>query len=359
MPCPTSTLPDALAKTLCELGRVDRLAELGTNGPLLASAGPTACSTACSVATRCVWRPICWRIFPSVAARTLLDLARLQGVRHNPRGEEEPGRILHEFRAPDDPHAIRLAAGRLGLSVLRRRRRHAAVGQPAGRVLRAAGHRHPRRAAHRPPVALDHRPRQPARRAGLDRRPHRRPDRRRLPLGAPRRAARHPEPGLGRLVRLVLPRRRQPLRHPRPYAPVAVQGYAYDALMIGADLLERSPGLLPFDAEWLRGRAWRLREQVLEPVLAGGSRHLCAGDDGRGQRPASAGARGGVQRRAPAGQQPAGRPRRGRASRQPDRALLASPTCWAAPAFGPSRPARRASAPAPTTTARSGRWTAA
>jgi glycogen debranching enzyme len=28
----------------------------------------------------------------------------LQGVTVNPRAEEEPGRILHEFRHPDDPH---------------------------------------------------------------------------------------------------------------------------------------------------------------------------------------------------------------------------------------------------------------
>jgi hypothetical protein len=39
VPSVTSTLSDALAQTLCELGRVDRLAALGTNGPLLASAG--------------------------------------------------------------------------------------------------------------------------------------------------------------------------------------------------------------------------------------------------------------------------------------------------------------------------------
>jgi glycogen debranching enzyme len=49
----------------------------------------------------------------------------------------------------------------------------------------------------------------------------------------------------------------------RPYAPVAVQGYAYDALLTAADLLERAPGMLPFDPEWIRGRADRLREQVL------------------------------------------------------------------------------------------------
>src|SRR6185436_9153024 len=73
---------DALVSVLCELGRVEHLAELGTNGPLLASAG---------------------------AHTTLIELARLQGVVVNPRGEEEPGRMLHEFRHPDDPHAVRLA----------------------------------------------------------------------------------------------------------------------------------------------------------------------------------------------------------------------------------------------------------
>jgi glycogen debranching enzyme len=41
--------------------------------------------------------------FPQVARATLLDLARLQGVRVHPRAEEEPGRILHEHREPDDP----------------------------------------------------------------------------------------------------------------------------------------------------------------------------------------------------------------------------------------------------------------
>jgi glycogen debranching enzyme len=40
--------------------------------------------------------------FPTVARATLLALARLQGVHRNPRAEEEPGRILHEDRPPDD-----------------------------------------------------------------------------------------------------------------------------------------------------------------------------------------------------------------------------------------------------------------
>src|SRR3982075_3972717 len=103
----TATL---LERVLCDLGRVERLQDLGTNGPLLASAGADSLF-------HCLFGRDAIRMamdllddFPAVTRSTLLDLARLQGVTHNPRGDEEPGRILHEFRAPDDPHAIRLAA---------------------------------------------------------------------------------------------------------------------------------------------------------------------------------------------------------------------------------------------------------
>jgi glycogen debranching enzyme len=99
---------DDLIRTLCELGRVERLEELGANGPLLASAGAESLF-------HCLFGRDSLRMamdlledFPAVARATLVDLARLQGVRHNPRGEEEPGRMLHEHRFPDDPHAARL-----------------------------------------------------------------------------------------------------------------------------------------------------------------------------------------------------------------------------------------------------------
>src|SRR5207244_7815539 len=46
--------------------------------------------------------------FEQASHATLLDLARLQGVAFNLRAEEEPGRILHEFRAPDDPLSVAL-----------------------------------------------------------------------------------------------------------------------------------------------------------------------------------------------------------------------------------------------------------
>jgi glycogen debranching enzyme len=263
VPAPISTLPDALARTLCELGRVDRLAELGTNGPLLASAGARSLF-------HCLFGRDALRMasdlladFPEVGRSTLLDLARLQGVRFNPRGEEEPGRILHEFRAPDDPHAIRLVAAgwdfpyygsvdatpqwinllgaycarqgigflderltdRLWRSITVRDSLLAALAWIVGRIDDpvGGGYLWVRRAA---PHGIQNQVWEDS----FDSYYH----------------------ADGSLFDVS-----------RPYAPVAVQGYAFDALMTGADLLERSPGLLPFDAEWLQRRAWRLRERVL------------------------------------------------------------------------------------------------
>src|SRR5438105_10569867 len=99
----------ALERTLCELGRVERLIELGTNGPLMASAGANSLF-------HCLFGRDALRMaldllddFPVVGRATIVELARLQGVRDNPRAEEEPGRILHEHRHPQDPQAIRLA----------------------------------------------------------------------------------------------------------------------------------------------------------------------------------------------------------------------------------------------------------
>jgi glycogen debranching enzyme len=97
-----STHAADLEQTLCLLGQVKRLAELGENGPLLASAGADSLF-------HCLFGRDSIRMafdllddFPAVARATLLALAWLQGVHHNPRAEEEPGRILHEDRPPDD-----------------------------------------------------------------------------------------------------------------------------------------------------------------------------------------------------------------------------------------------------------------
>jgi glycogen debranching enzyme len=98
-----STVDRALLdRTLCHLGQVDRVADLGRAGPLLASGGVDSLF-------HCLFGRDAIRMafdllddFPAVAEASLLALARLQGVRLNPRAEEEPGRILHEDRLPDD-----------------------------------------------------------------------------------------------------------------------------------------------------------------------------------------------------------------------------------------------------------------
>lgn len=99
----------ALTNVLCDLGGVDRLRDLGKRGPLVASAGTRSLY-------HCLFGRDAIRMamdllddVPAVARTTVLELARLQGVRDNSRGEEEPGRILHEHRPPEDPHAAQLS----------------------------------------------------------------------------------------------------------------------------------------------------------------------------------------------------------------------------------------------------------
>jgi glycogen debranching enzyme len=91
-----------VARALCALGRVERLSELGTNGPLDASAARGSLF-------KCLFGRDSIRMardlletHPALARATLLTLAELQGVRHEPLTEEEPGRILHEYRSPED-----------------------------------------------------------------------------------------------------------------------------------------------------------------------------------------------------------------------------------------------------------------
>jgi glycogen debranching enzyme len=94
---------DLLVQMLLGLGRVERLADLGKQGPLLASAGEQSLF-------HCLFGRDALRMaldllddWPAVARTTIVELARLQGVRADPRAEEEPGRILHENRSLDDP----------------------------------------------------------------------------------------------------------------------------------------------------------------------------------------------------------------------------------------------------------------
>jgi glycogen debranching enzyme len=254
----------ALNRVLCDLGRVERLQDLGTNGPLLASAGADSLF-------HCLFGRDSIRMamdllddFPAVARATLLALAQLQGVSHNPRGEEEPGRILHEFRAPDDPHAARLSTlgwefpyfgavdttpqwinllgaycARFGTSFL---------DEPlTDRSWRAITVRDSLLAAL---VWIVRRMDDPIGGGYLW-------VRRAMPRGILNQVWEdsldshyHADGSL--------------FDFKRPYAPIAVQGYAYDALLTGASLLDRTPGTLPFDPNWLRRRAAHLQCLVLK-----------------------------------------------------------------------------------------------
>jgi glycogen debranching enzyme len=252
----------ALERTLCDLGRVTNLSDLGTNGTPVASAGADSLF-------HCLFGRDSIRMamdlledFPAVAHATLIDLGRLQGVRDNPRSEEEPGRILHEHRHPDDPHAARLGehwdfpyfgavdstpqwinllgaycalhgtaildeklTDRLWRQITLRDSLLAALGWIVRRLDDPAG-------------------------AGYLW------VRRESPHGIPNQVwedstdSHYHEDGT--LFDFT-----------RPYAPVAVQGYAYDALLTGAELLEQAPGLLPVETAALRERAARLRARVL------------------------------------------------------------------------------------------------
>lgn len=94
--------PAALRSALCQIGQVERLEDLGQAGPLFASAGAGSLF-------HCLFGRDAIRMafdllddFPRVAEATLLSLAALQGVHIDPRAEEEPGRIIHEHRLADD-----------------------------------------------------------------------------------------------------------------------------------------------------------------------------------------------------------------------------------------------------------------
>lgn len=275
-------VPDELALVLCELGGVEQLSALGSNGPLLASAGSKSLY-------HCLFGRDSIRMaadlvddFPAVARATLIELARLQGVTVNPRGEEEPGRILHEFRHPDDPHAP--ATGQWDFPY------YGAVDTTPQWItlLHAYGLRY----------GLDILDEELTNRAGW-----------RITLRDSLLSAlgwivgRMDDPVCGGyvyvrrsnefgIVNQVWEDSLDSHYHEdgtaldpcRPYAPVAVQAYTYDALLGAADLLDQAPGPLLVATATLRARAARLRWRVLrdfwQPDLGTFAMAMAAEDDG-------------------------------------------------------------------------------
>ena len=254
----------ALERTLCELGRVEQLSDLGAEGPLMASAGADSLF-------HCLFGRDSLRMasdllddFPAVARATLVDLARLQGVRDNPRAEEEPGRILHEHRHPDDPHAQRLAAqcgwefpyyGAVDTTPQWINLLNAYCAQHGTDLLDAAvTDRLWRRVTLRDSllealVWIVKRLDDPAGGGYIwVQRAH--------PTSIPNQVWEDSPDSYYHEDGTVFD-------FARPYAPVAVQGYVYDALVTSADLLERAPGPLPVQPGQLRARAAGLRARVL------------------------------------------------------------------------------------------------
>jgi glycogen debranching enzyme len=95
-----------LPKMLCALGGVDDLTDLGVR-PLVASAGTESLFN-CLFGRDSIRMAIDMiDTHPAVAKSTIEALAKLQGVRVNPKAEEEPGRIIHEFRSAEEVAKIR------------------------------------------------------------------------------------------------------------------------------------------------------------------------------------------------------------------------------------------------------------
>ncbi|OJY40625.1 hypothetical protein [Pseudonocardia sp. 73-21] len=111
--------PVSTTRALLALGRVSEIAELGSTGPLHAATtadNPTSADPELrkfeAVFGRDALRvdQFIGGLFPRLRRATVETLARGQGVQHDIASEEEPGKIVHEWRDPDDPVAREITA---------------------------------------------------------------------------------------------------------------------------------------------------------------------------------------------------------------------------------------------------------
>jgi len=200
-------------------------------------------------------------LYPPAAAATIHRLAELQGRRKNWRSEEEPGRIIHEFRSKDDPIAKQLKEWTFPY--------YGSVDATPNWINLVAGYTR----AHGDHV-LDER------------------------VGGRFGSTPTIREAVGAAAQWILSRMDDPrgggylwvqrsnphglavqvwedstdsfyfadgsLVDPsRPFAPAHLQGYAYDALLNAAEIFARSPGKPPLDPARLRARAAELRAQFL------------------------------------------------------------------------------------------------
>jgi glycogen debranching enzyme len=113
--------PLSTVRALLRLGRVDRLDELGAAGPL--HAATTADTPADADPELRKFEAVFARdallviefignIFPRLRRTTVYALAQVQGVEYDAAREEEPGKIVHEWRDSTDPVAQEITAQR-------------------------------------------------------------------------------------------------------------------------------------------------------------------------------------------------------------------------------------------------------
>jgi glycogen debranching enzyme len=246
--------PSLVARALCQLARVESLDQLGQRGPLDASAGRESLF-ACLFGRDAIRMALdLLDDFPAVGRATILRLTATQGMRDYPLSEEEPGRILHEERAECDPRRAALSGKwafpyygsvdatplyvslvgafcwRYGPALLAARVRDRAGASVTVRtgVERALGWIEQRLAPHGDLGVLRAQPH------GIQHQ-----------VWEDSYDSHHFEDG-----RLFDPT--------VPYAPEAVQGYAYDALLVGAAWATD-----PRRARQLRAQAMLLRRRVL------------------------------------------------------------------------------------------------
>ncbi len=96
-------LVDRLRTALLQIARVDKLEDVGKAGPLDASGGEGSLFKALFGRDSIKISRQTQSAFPEVGWNTILRLAEKQGTQANSKSDEEPGRILHEYRPKGDP----------------------------------------------------------------------------------------------------------------------------------------------------------------------------------------------------------------------------------------------------------------
>ena len=225
----------ALANVLCQIGQVERLDDLGRRARCSRRRAPAACFTACSAATPSEWRSTCWTTSrasprrrcwswrPSRASGTIP--ARRRSRRSSTSTGSPTTRSGPSWRSCGPSRTTARSTARRNVSSCWRR-------TPPASATRSSTRRSSIASDARSPCSTACGRRCAGSSAAWMTR------RRRLPLGPGGLARRDRQPGLGGLSDSYYHADGTLFDVAQPYAPAAVQGYAYDALLGVAEILE-------------------------------------------------------------------------------------------------------------------------